>query len=199
MMNYIWAFIMVISIICALITGRIDEVSQGFLNGAQEAVEIVLQTLGLMCLWSGIMDIADKGGITTVISKLFKPLLKKLFKDVDENKKAFKAICMNITANLLGLGNAATPLGIKAMKELKNEAKLDNSGYATNSMIMFVVINTASLQLIPTMVSSLRIKYGSLNPFDVLPEIWIVSISALIVGISAAKLFERRDKKICRI
>lgn len=192
-MNYLWTFIILISIICAAITGRMEQLSNSILNGASDAVALVISTLGMMCLWTGLMKIAEESGITLLLSKLFYPVLKHLFPEYKKDSPAIKSICMNITANLLGLGNAATPFGINAMKEMQ---KLNNhSSTANNSMIMFVVINTAALQIIPTFLSVIRQKYGAQNPFDILPAIWTTSIISLITGIIATKFFEKVYKK----
>lgn len=189
MLNYIWGFIVIISIICAIFTGKISSLSSGILTGASDAVNLLISLAGMMSLWTGLMKIAEKGGLTHILAKVFKPLLHRLFKDYDEDSLAIRYICMNITANILGLGNAATPMGISAMKEMNKTNK--NPTVANNSMVMFTVMNTASIQLIPTMMSMLRQKYGSVSPFDVLPAIWITSTCALIVGIIVAKIFEK--------
>ena len=193
-MNYIWAALIIISIICSVVTGRTSEVSNASMNGAQDAVSLVISILGMMCFWTGLMNIAEKGGLTYVLAKVLSPLLKKLFPDYNKNSKSMRLICMNVTANILGLGNAATPFGIEAMKEMQKENKLKDT--ANNSMVMFVVLNTASLQLIPTLLTILRQKHGSEYPLDVLPAIWITSIISLTVGIMAAKLFEKRGAKV---
>ena len=184
---------MLISIICATVTGRMDSLSNSVLSGTSEAVSLIISTIGMMCLWTGLMKIADEGGITSFLAKLFSPILKFLFPEYPINSPASKAICMNITANLLGLGNAATPFGITAMKEMQ---KLNNNSHtANNSMVMFVVINTASLQVIPAFLAILRQKYGSETPFDILPSMWITAIISLTVGIIFAKIFERMCNK----
>lgn len=189
MMNYIWGAILTISVVCAVITNKTQELSNAVLNGASDAVSLIISILGMMALWTGLMNIAEKSGLTFMLAKLFSPIIKFLFPDFSSESPAAKSICMNITANLLGLGNAATPFGIKAMKEMQ---KLNNNkSTATNSMIMFVVINTASLQLIPTLLCTIRQKYGAQNPLDILPCIWITSIIALTFGITSAKFFEK--------
>lgn len=193
-MNYIWSGLILISIICAFITGRISDVSDAIMSGAQDAITLVFSMFGMMCLWTGLMKIADKGGLTHILAKFLFPVLKKLFPNYDKNSKPMKAICMNITANILGLGNAATPFGIKAMKEMQKGNKIKDT--ANNSMIMFVVLNTASLQIIPTLLTILRQKHSSTSPLDVLPAIWTTSIIALIIGVISAKILEKRGKKV---
>lgn len=190
MMNYIWAGIILVSIFCGMATGRISQVSQAMFTGAQDAVTLVISLLGAMCLWSGIMRIADQGGVTNGLARLFSPLLKKLFPGLPKDSKAARAISMNLSANLLGMGNAATPLGIVAMQELaKSNPSTDT---ADNRMITFVVMNTASLQLIPSTIAVIRANYGCEAPFDIIPAIIVSSLCALTVGIIMAKLLERR-------
>ena len=189
LLNYIWAGLILLSVICAAVTGRMPQLSTGVMNGAGSAVELVIAIMGMMCAWTGLMKIADAGGITLMLSKLFDPLMRRLFPSCKKGGSAAKAICMNVTANLLGLGNAATPMGIAAMKEM---AKLNPSQTADNSMVMFVVINSASIQLIPTFMGTLRAKYGSPAPFDILPAVWLTSVCALAAGIAVAKLLEGR-------
>lgn len=193
MLNYIWSFIMVISIICAAITGRMDILSKSVLSGAEEAVSLVISMLGMMALWTGLMKIAESGGLTLTLSKVFSPVLRFLFPEYPVGSPASEAICMNIIANFLGLGNAATPFGIIAMKEMNKLNK--NPQVINNSMAMFVVINTASLQFIPTFLSILRQKHGSNDPFGILPALWLTSIISLIVGILATKILERVCKE----
>lgn len=191
MLNYIWAFMIIISFISAIFTGKMPDVSNAVLSGAFESVKFLISIVGMMTFWSGIMKIADKSGVTLIFAKFFSPIIKKLFPNSEKNSHAIKAICMNITANLLGLGNAATPMGIKAMQEMQKYN--DNKNVATKDMIMFVIINTASIQLIPTTMSIIRQKHGSLYPLDVLPAIWFTSFLSLFFGILITKFFEKRD------
>ncbi|QAT51339.1 spore maturation protein A [Caproiciproducens sp. NJN-50] len=187
MLNYIWAGMILFSVICAVITGRMEQLSGAVLSGASDAVTLVLTMTGMMCAWTGLMKIADEGGLTALLSKALNPIMRLLFPDCKPGGPAVKAMCMNITANLLGLGNAATPLGIAAMKELK---KNNPTQTADNSMATFVVLNTASIQLIPTFLGTMRAQYGSAAPFDILPAVWITSVCSVIVGLTAAKLME---------
>ena len=189
MLNYIWGIMIILSIISAMFTGNIERLSSSIFSGANDAINLIITMAGTMTLWTGILKIADKGGLTNIFASIFKPILKRLFKDYDENSPAIRAICMNITANILGLGNAATPMGILAMKEMNKLNKYP--GTANNSMITFVVMNTASIQIIPTMISILRQKYGATSPFEVVPAIWISSLSAFFVGILLTKVFEK--------
>ena len=191
LLNYIWGGMILLSVFCAAVTGRVPQLSSAVMNGAGSAVELVISLLGMMCAWTGLMKIADAGGITKVLARVMSPVTNRLFPSCPKGGPAIRAICMNVTANLLGLGNAATPLGIAAMKEL---SKQNPGNTADNSMVMFVVINTASLQLIPTFMATLRAKYGAPSPFDILPAVWVTSVCALIAGILAAKLLEGRKR-----
>lgn len=189
-MNFIWGGLMLASILCALATGRMGELSGAVLSGAADAIQLVTSMLGLMCLWTGLMKVAEKGADGDFSKAVF-PVMAKLFPDYEKDSPAVKAICMNITANLLGLGNAATPMGIAAMKEMAKARKEELPSAADNGMVMFVVINTASLQLIPTMMSALRASHGAASPFDVMPAVWITSVCGLCAGVLMAKLWER--------
>jgi spore maturation protein A len=193
MMNWIWFILIALSVICGISTGHINEVSQAALGGASDAVTLFIILLGTICLWNGLMKIADSSGITQLLADFLSPVIKRLFKDLPPNGAGMKAISMNIAANFLGLGNAATPFGLVAMKEMADNAP--EKGVATNSMAMFIVINTASLQLIPTTIAVLRMKCGSRAPFDILPCVWFASIVTLLCGILFARLFEREPRR----
>lgn len=188
MLGYIWGIMLIVSLICSIFTGRIAELSSAALSGAAQSVEFMLSLLGAMALWSGLMKIADKGGITAILARLFSPILRILFPDYKSKSPALKAICANMAANLLGLGNAATPFGIAAMKEMEKENKTPKT--ANRSMVMFVVLNTASIQLIPTTIAAMRAAAGSKQPFDIIVAVWIVSFLSLFVGIITAKCLE---------
>lgn len=188
MLNKVWAAMIAVSVLCACATGRMQQLSEAVLAGAGNAVQLILGMLGMMCAWTGLMKIADAGGLTAILSHVLGPVLRRLFPAYPPESPAAKAICMNITANLLGLGNAATPMGLAAMKEMA--VQNHGSKVANNSMVMFVVLNTASLQLIPTFMGTLRAQYGSTTPFDILPAVWVVSAIALAAGLLAAKLME---------
>lgn len=189
MMNYIWGILMILSVVCALMTGRINQLSDSVLTGAAESVKFVISILGMMAFWTGIMKIAEESKVTDILAKILSPILKVLFNEKNTSSSAFKAICMNITANLLGLGNAATPFGIKAMKEMQKSNPHPDT--ATNSMIMFIIVNTASLQLIPTFLCALRQQHGAENPLNILPILWATSVISLVVGVCVTKIFEK--------
>lgn len=189
LLNYIWAGMILASVFCAAATGRMPQLSAAVLSGAGDAVQLVLSITGMMCAWTGLMEIAERGGLTEKLANALSPLMRILFPSCKKGSPAVRAMCMNVTANMLGLGNAATPLGIAAMKELKKKNATDT---ADDAMVMFVVLNTASVQLVPTFMATLRAQYGSASPFDILPAVWATSILSLAVGVTAAKLLEGR-------
>ncbi len=192
MLSYIFVFMIVISVLCSMIFKGTHELSQSMLDGASEAVELLIMMSGMMCLWSGVMEVARKAQLTDKLAKVFSPVLKKLFPDIKKDSKAFQYICMNVSANLLGLSNAATPFGISAMKELKKDLLSDE---ASDSMVTFVVMNTASIQLIPTNVATLRSVLGSQSPFDIIFCVWVTSVIALAVGLTVSKLCCKYGRK----
>ena len=184
MLTFIFALLIIGSFIASVITGSIRELTEAVLSEPVNAVELCIYLCGGMCFWGGLMRVAEKSGLTEKLAAVFAVLIGGLFKGIDKQGRAFKAICMNITANLLGLGNAATPFGIEAMKALAEEEKAGDT--ATPSMIIFTVINTASLTLIPSTALSLRMKYGSADPLEIVPAVWITSAAALLVSVTAA-------------
>ena len=186
MMNVIFAGIILFSFVFAALTGRMPQLSEAAMGQAGEAVTLVLSLTGMLCLWSGLMKIAQESGLTELLSRMLAPVTKRLFKGLRPNGEAVNAITMNLIANFLGLGNAATPLGIRAMCEMAKEQRAD--GAATNDMAMFVVVNTASIQLIPATTAMLRMQAGSAAPLDILPATWIASVGSVAVGIVMAGL-----------
>jgi len=186
MLNYVWMGMLIIGFIIGMLNGRVEEVTRAAINSAGKAVELGIGLLGIMCLWTGLMNIAEKSGMMQYISKALKPVLKFLFPEIPEKHPAMGAIVMNLAANFLGLGNAATPLGLKAMNELQ---KLNwHKDTATDSMCMFLVLNTAAIQLIPATVIAIRTKFNSQNPEEIIGTVWIASICATVTGIVAAKV-----------
>ncbi len=193
MLNYIWAALMIISIIVGFISGKTAEVSASILESAQTAINVVLSLTGMMCFWMGISAILEKSSAIKGLSEIIAPVINILFPKLRKEEKAKEKIVMNICANVLGMGNAATPLGLEAMKELD---RINPSPNASESMKLFIVINTCSFQLIPGSVISLRYGAGATNPYDVIVPIWIVSFLTLITGILLCKIIEsqRRNK-----
>lgn len=193
MIKWIFAAMLIISAILGAVQDNISEVSSAALNSCVEAVELCIYLTGGMCMWGGVMRVAEKSGVTDVLARLFRPLLKHIFKGLDTSGKAFHAICMNITANLLGLGNAATPLGLEAMKRLEEEE--GENEITSRNMVLFVVLNTASITLIPTTAASLRLKHGSEAPMEILPCVLITSACALLVGLVTAAILDKGERK----
>lgn len=190
-MAYVFGVMIALSFLFSLISGNINTLNEGIMESAEGAVTLLISISGMLCMWSGFMRIAKDCGLIDRLARLCAPVLRRLYPDVEVESDAFRYISMNISANLLGLGNAATPLGLNAMKELKKQS---NTDVATDSMLTFVVMNTASIQLLPTTVAALRRSYGSQHPFDVLLCVWITSTLALTAGLLSAKLIARGQK-----
>lgn len=190
-MTYLVTFLLLLSVVCAFVTGNTQAVSQASLSGASAAVELCLSMTGVICLWTGVMEVLRQCGLAEKLAKLLYPLLKKLFPDVAQDQHTLAHISANFSANLLGLGNAATPMGLQAAKGL---AKYSQNNTATPSLCLFIVCNTASIQLIPSTVASLRSATGSENPFEILPAVWLTSLGSVTVGIFACKFFEFLEK-----
>ncbi|OJU13641.1 MAG: hypothetical protein BGN88_06490 [Clostridiales bacterium 43-6] len=194
MINYIWSGMILISVFFAALNGRMAQLSEAVFTGCNQSVQICLTIAGAMCLWGGLMRIADKAGLTGAIGKVLGPFIRFLFPGLDPKGPAARAISMNISANLLGLGNAATPFGLEAMKHLQKENPLQTT--ASNHMVTFVVLNSASLQIIPTTIAVLRARHGSKSPMDIMPAVWIASLSALVVGITLALILNHHKAKL---
>ncbi|MDP4093034.1 MAG: nucleoside recognition domain-containing protein [Bacillota bacterium] len=186
MLNYIWFGMIVIGFAVGMMNGRIEEVSQAVIDSASTAVELCIGLLGVMCLWTGLMAVAEKSGLVKALAKIVRPALKFLFPDIPKDHPALGAIVLNMVANFFGLGNAATPLGIKAMTELQKLNPDKNT--ATNAMSMFLVLNTAAIQLIPVTIIAVRTAAGSKGPADIIGTIWMASSCATAAGIITAKI-----------
>lgn len=186
-MNYIWCGMIIISFVCAVINGRIDETMAAAFSGAENAVKVLLSFGGMMCFWSGIIKVAENGGICTALKKMLSPLVNFLFKN--ESEYAKELISINISANMLGVGNAATPMGIKAMNELQKSNKTKSK--PSRSMCLLMVLNTTCFTVIPSSVISIRAAAGSSNPGAVLLPVWIVSVISVIIAVSAVFIFVR--------
>lgn len=193
MLNKLWPILIIISIIFAIFTGNIEQLNESIFSSAETAVELTITFIGTMCLWNGIMNIAYKTNLIEKLVKLINPLINKLFPEIKNNKKAKQDVSMNIVANILGLGNAATPLGLKAMQKLQeiNNNKIELS----NSMIMLIVLNTASLQIIPTTVLAIRSSLGSENPTSIVLPIWIATLAAAITAIIITKILIKNRRE----
>ncbi len=190
MLNIIWPIFIVVSIVYALFSGNIQNVSNGIFDSAASAVELTLTFFGTICLWNGIMQIAKQTTLMEKLTKVLRPFMRFLFPELKKQKQAQEEISINIVANLLGLGNAATPLGLKAMKTLQKENSKKDT--LSNSMAMFIVLNTASLQIIPTNVIAIRSSLGSSSPSGIILQVWVATVVAALVGIIATKILMKR-------
>ena len=186
MMKWIFSGLILLSVLIGFARGDASAVSDAAVSACGEAVTLCITLCGIICLWSGIMRVAQSSGLTGIVAKGLSPVLRRLFHGISPKGEAMQYIILNITANLLGLGNASTPFGIAAMKALEKEEKSEEK--ATDNMILFVVLNTASLQLIPTTVAALRLQHGSAAPMEILPAVWAVSVINAVLTVSAAKI-----------
>ena len=189
MVNIVWLFMILLGFLSAVFFGNLEATTQSALDGAKYAVELCIGLSGIYALWLGLMKVAEKSGLVETISKKMRGLMVILFPGVPPGHPAMGAMTMNIIANMLGLGNAATPLGIKAMHELQRINRHD--AVATHDMCMFLIINTSSVQLIPTTVIALRSAAGSLNPSEIIGTSLIATLCSTLTGIIAAKIFKR--------
>jgi spore maturation protein A len=184
-MAWVWTAAVVFSVVYGAISGNIEAVGAAALEGAGAAVTLCISICGVTCLWSGVMEVIRQSGLTDALARTVSPLLRRLFPENANNKEAMAAVAANMSANMLGLGNAATPLGIKAA------TLMTRGGSASNDLCMLVVINTASIQLIPATVGAVRASAGAASPFDILPAVWLTSVVSVAVGITAAKILGR--------
>lgn len=188
-MTILWLGMILASILCGAATGNLASVSAAAAEGAQAAIELCLSMAGMLCLWMGVMEVMRRCGLLRGLQRFLRPALGRLFYQVAEDRETMELISANVSANLLGLGNAATPLGIQAAQRMA----ASSPGVASDSLCLFVVCNTASIQLIPTTVAAIRSGEGCATPFDILPCVWLTSAAALAVGILCAKLFRRLE------
>ena len=193
MLNLVWPIFIIISFSYAIFTGNLANLNTSIFESVESAVNLTITMLGTMCLWSGIINVAVNTNIMKLINKLLKPIIRFLFPEIKENRKAQDEISMNMIANILGLGNAATPLGLKAMETLQKENK--NKKQLSNSMIMLIVLNTASIQLIPTTIIAIRTSLESENPTSIIFPVWVATICAGITGITVTKLLIKHANK----
>ena len=189
MLNYIWLAMVIVAVVLGGINGKIDEVTKSAIDAATGAVTIAIGLVGVMALWLGIVKIAEDSGLMSLLARAIAPIMKRLFPDVPPGHPAMGSMTMNIAANMLGLSNAATPLGIKAMENL--ETLNQTPGVATNAMCTFLTINTAGLQLIPATMISIMASAGSRDPAAIIGTTIGASCCALIVGVSTAKILEK--------
>ena len=187
MMSMLWTGMVAAAILCGLATGRGPEVAAAAMEGARAAVDLCLSIAGMLCLWTGVMEVMRRSGLSGQLSRLLRPVLGRLFPEAAGDRRIMDSISANVSANLLGLGNAATPLGIEAAKGLAKKSP----GRASDGLCMLIVCNTASIQLIPTTVAAVRAAEGCAAPFDILPAVWLASGLSVCAGILACKLLSR--------
>ena len=187
MMSMLWTGMVAAAILCGLATGRGPEVAAAAMEGARAAVDLCLSIAGMLCLWSGVMEVMRRSGLSGQLSRLLRPVLGRLFPEAAGDQRIMDSISANVSANLLGLGNAATPLGIEAAKGLAKKSP----GRASDGLCMLIVCDTASIQLIPTTVAAVRAAEGCAAPFDILPAVWLASGLSVCAGILACKLLSR--------
>ncbi|MEE4311813.1 MAG: nucleoside recognition domain-containing protein [candidate division KSB1 bacterium] len=189
MLNYVWLGLMAIAIIVGAINGRLPEVTNAAFEYAKTSVDISIGLIGIMALWLGIMKIAEEAGIVKLLAKLIKPISKRLFPDIPPDHPAIGAMVLNIAANWLGLSNAATPLGLKAMEELQELNPHKDT--ATNAMATFLALNTGSITLIPATIIGVRVSLDSANPTEIIGTTIFASVCATIFAVTATKLLQR--------
>lgn len=188
MISYVWVLLLLLAVVTGLITGRMPQVSSAATLGASEAVSLCLSIAGIMCLWSGVMELMSASGLARHIAKLLKPLLRPLFGEASHDKEAMEHVSANITANLLGLSNAATPIGLRAAQRLH---RLSGGRGASDTLLTLVILNSASIQLIPTTVAAVRASYGASQPYDIMPAIWCASILSVLAAVTAARILSK--------
>ena len=186
-MAWLWTGMVLVSLIFGALTGNLSSLSAAALEGAQSAVELCFTMCGVMCLWTGVMELMDQCALTDKIAALFRPLLRRLLPQASRDSETLAAVSANLSADLLGLGNAATPLGIRAARRMSRGC----GGVASNELCLLVVLNTASIQLLPTTLAGVRASLGASDPFDILPCVWLVSLLSVLAGLFAAKVLAR--------
>ncbi|MDO4174460.1 MAG: spore maturation protein A [Eubacteriales bacterium] len=186
MMNYLWAGMIILSCVTACMTGRTAELSAAVTDGAGQAVTLCISLAGIMGLWSGVLELMQESGLSKRIASILCPVLRLLFRRAAQDRQTMERIAANVTANLLGVSNAATPIGLQAVDRLYS--LYDRKG-APDEVLRFIILNTTSIQLIPTTVAAVRASLGAVQPFDIMPAVWGASIFSVIVGLVAAKLF----------
>lgn len=189
-MNVMWGYLMLVSLVIGVINGKTADMTTTILESAETSIETCLKIFGTIAVWSGIMKIAEKSGVIEKLQTMSYPLVKILFPELKKDSKAVNNIALNMTANIIGLGNIATPVGIKAMKELQKENK--EKYRLSKSMVMLIVLNMASIQLIPTTVIGLRISYGSKKPAEIVMPVLLASLISAAVGMLIVKFFYKK-------
>ncbi len=191
-MAWIWCGMVTLSLLFGVLNGTLDAVSAAALEGAQVGVELCVSMAGILCLWTGVMAVMDRCGLTDALARLFRPLLRRLMPQAAGDRETLAALSANISANLLGLGSAATPLGVQAARRMARQAR---DGTATDELCLLVVLNTASIQLLPTTIAGVRGACGAASPFDIVPAVWLASVLSVTAGVTAARLFARLGRR----
>lgn len=189
MLNYIWLGLIILAVVLGGINGKIENVTKAAIDAAGNSVTIAIGLIGVMALWLGIMRIAEQSGLMSLLARAIAPVMRRLFPEVPPDHPAMGSMLMNIAANMLGLSNAATPLGLKAMEDLEKLNR--HPGVATNAMCLFLTVNTAGVQLIPASMISLMASAGSKDPTAIIGTALASTVIALICGVTVAKLLER--------
>jgi spore maturation protein A len=189
MINYIWFGLIFCGILVGLVSGNGEIISKAIINSSGNTVTFIIELTGIMCFWCGVMKVAENSGLTGKISKILKPLLKCIFKEAAKDEKTLGAIVMNLTANMMGLSNAATPFGIKAMEEMDKLNK--NKETASNDMALFLVLNATCIQLIPSTIISIRAACNSVNPGIIIIPTVISTATAAAVGVICCKILQK--------
>ena len=190
-MAWVWSGMVVLSLLFGIATGRLDQVANAALEGANSAIELSLSMAGVMCLWSGVMEILNVCGLTAGLARAFRPLLRRLMPESAKDEETLAAVSANVSANLLGLGNAATPLGIRAARRMARGC----GGVASDELCRLVVLNTASIQLLPATIASVRAAAGCATPFDILPAVWLASVLSVVAGLTASWFLSRIGRR----
>lgn len=190
-MAWVWTGMVTLSLAFGLLTGSLDAVAGAALEGARTAIDLSLSMAGVLCLWSGVMEIMNACGLSASLARLFRPVLRRLLPEAARDPETLAAVSANVSANLLGLGNAATPLGIRAARRMARGC----GGTASDELCLLVVLNTASIQLIPATIASVRAAAGCGTPFDILPAVWLVSALSVAAGLTAARLLSRGGRR----
>ena len=185
-MSWVWTILILASLLFGVFTGRMNAVSAATAQGAQSGITVAIGIAGSICLWSGVGNLMDKAGLSSILAKILHPLLGRVFPGSRHDPQLSRDLSANICANILGLGNAATPMGIKAVRRMVSPSRPDT---ATDEMCRLIVLNTASIQLIPASIAAIRVSLGCSTPFDILPAIWMTSICSAGLGLVAAWIF----------
>ena len=190
-MAWIWTGMVMLLLVFGILSGNLDEVANAGMAGAQSAIDLSVSMAGMLCLWSGIMEVMNVCGLSRGLARAFRPLLRQLLPEASRDEETLAAVSANVSANLLGLGNAATPLGIRAARRMARGC----GGVASDELCLLVVLNTASIQLLPTTIASVRAAAGCRTPFDILPAVWFASVLSVAAGLLTARLLSCRGRR----